>query len=670
MKKITTLLLAFIATLSLAITACNKDSKTSESSSLPTSLEESITSSEESSSVKEEGDSSSEENTSDDTSTEGDEPEIMWSEWEALKEPTCTEEGEKTRFDMTNPSVTENAPIAARGHDFSGENNTCIRCGEAIAIPPLDEGQTFTAVEPCIHNDEQIYEGLCDCVYQGRGEEYSRLELTEGCYTVETVSNGEVTNAIWLSFSVQSAGQYMLYSVDNNDQVTAARYDASAAFVSPTPHKATVENGNFYSFVSCSEKYFNAEWRATFCLKAAAGTAVKICFVKVGPPVWERKNVYTMVYPQEIKGQKAPEAPANTKAVEVDYDSKYYLGDDGYYHLQGTNELIYAAIDNTPTRLLLTGKFTTIHYEGSALNLQDGFTAEGDYNVRNYVPFIMNCADDNDIFNEELAPDLTKNCYQNYCNSDGMYPVNEELFKFLNLYVQNSKPIDSEITIDDWKNQEDWLWLSACYVYKEIVAGTEENPLSLEMGENTVNIPLFDYLYCNLKAEGIYTLKCDASNVKISIGKNVTLNAPFEVTVETSVAAPIEFTLSTADGKAASATVTVAQAMGVGNGLGNEETAPQPFTVENLGELTLTTVTVYCLNDSVSYYAYYAYTATEEGTLCLTISEETTASVMLGDNYVTEGSAQIDVKAGDTVLVYISGAEAPASVTVEISYLG
>ena len=672
LKKITALLLALTATLSFA-TAAACGGKSPAASENPSSSQ--APSSEGVTSSVEENSSAEEDSSSDEDSSVDEQPKMIWSEWEALKEPTCTEAGEKTRHKLSDATITENAPIAARGHDYSGENNLCIRCEAEITIPPLESGQTFTAVETCTHNDEQIYEGLCNCAYKGRGEEYSRLQLTEGCYTVETVSNGEVTNAIWISFSVQSAGQYMLYSIDNEGKVTAARYDASAHYVTPIPYNATVKEGDFYSYVSCSEKYFNEEWRATYCLKAVAGTAVKLCFVKIAEPIWERKSVYTMVYPQEINGQKAPNAPENTKAVEVDYDSEYYYSDpafggDGYYHLQATDEVIYAAIDSTPTRLLLTGKFTNVHYEGSALNLQNGFNADGDYNIRNYVPFIMNCADDNDIFNESLAPDLKKNCYQNFCNADGMYPVNQELFTFLNLYVKSTKPIDDAITVDDWKNQEDWLWLSACYVYKSIVAGTEENPLSLTLGENTVNIPLFDSLYCNLQADGVYTIKCDTEKVKIAIGKNTLLSAPFEVAVETSVSAPIEFTFSTADGKAASATVTVTQTAGVSNGLGGDETAPQPFAIDALGELTLSTVTVYGLNDSISYYAYYAFTATENATLCLTISEETTASVLFGNDYVTDGNARLEVTAGETVLIYVSNADAPANVKVELTYLG
>ena len=385
-----------------------------------------------------------------------------------------------------------------------------------------------------------------------------------------------------------------------------------------------------------------------------------------------RKNVSVPTYPTEINGVKAPDAPAETQAIEVAYDSKYYYADpafggDGYYHIQGTDEVIYAAINSTPSRLLANGSFTTIHYEGSALNLQDGYTADGDYRIRSYVPFIMNCADDNDIFNTDLQPDLTKNCYQNYCNSDGMYPVNKELFHFLNLYVQSTKPIDSAITVQDWQNREDWLWLSACYVYKPLKSGTKDNPLTLAMGENTVQLPAWDSLFCALKADGIYTITCEAEGVNLAIGNDVLIPSPFAVTMETTVSSPIRFTLSSSDGKAATASVTVAPAVGVSNGLGAGE--EQPFVIENLDVFTMNTVTVYGADGNVSYYAYYTFTATEDAILCLTVTEETNASITLGDTYVSEGTATITVAKDETVVIYISSLDSPASVSAMLAYV-
>jgi len=88
------------------------------------------------------------------------------------------------------------------------------------------------------------------------------------------------------------------------------------------------------------------------------------------------------------------------------------------------------------------------------------------------------------------------------------------------------------------------------------------------------------------------------------------------------------------------------------------------------GDLGTVPVTVYGADGNISYYAYYAFTATEEGTLCLTVTEETTASVMFNDVYVTEDEARIEVAKDDVVIIYVSNADTPASVNVEIFYIG
>ena len=617
-KKIITLLCAFAATLATAgFAACNVPTPSSTESSLSSessvlssetessikaessislessgsSLEESVeesslasVSSSESASTKESSleaesalssessaeDSSTEssidssmestEDSSLDSSSSSEEPipVVIWSEWEAVTQPTCTEDGEKTRFKLEDPTEMETAPIAARGHNYSENNGTCKTCGDQAVIPPLTGDEEFPLIDTCTHTDDEFYSGLCNCEYKGRGEEYSRLELTEGCYTVETMKNLEVNNAIWLSFSIQEAGQYMLYSVDNNGKATAIRHDANAQYVNPNGKDARVDdNGDFYSYVSCTENYFNKEWRATYCIKAKAGTLVKICFVKIGDPVWEPKSIYSYVYPTEINGKKAPNGGAGYEKTVVPYDSKYYYSDpatggDGYYHLQ-TGEIIFAAINSSPERLLLNGCFNNIHFEGSALTLPNGITADGDYNVLNYVPFIMNCMYNDDIFatdeNGNALINPNKNCYQNYCNTDGLYPVNAELFKFLNLYVQKNKPIDSAITEEDWEKQAPWLWLSACYFYAPIDEGTQENPLTLTVGTYQLSLPQADDFYCAIQEAGTYKITCSEEQVWI-------YDAVGETTI-TITSSPLAFIITSIDGESKTITITV-----------------------------------------------------------------------------------------------------------------
>ena len=164
----------------------------------------------------------------------------------------------------------------------------------------------------------------------------------------------------------------------------------------------------------------------------------------------------------------------------------------------------------------------------------------------------MNCLYDDNIFAEDengnLLSDPTKNCYQNYCNSDGLYPVTAELYHFLNLYVQKNKPIDSAVTVEAWKNHEDWLWLSACYFYTTIEEGTKANPLLLTVGEYQLTLPAMDDFYCTIKEEGTYKITCSDSDV--SIGADMK-----ETTVVVTAGSPVVFAFASMDSKTVTVTV-------------------------------------------------------------------------------------------------------------------
>ena len=107
-KKTTALLLALLSLTSLALPSCGEKKPDKENASY-----ESIESTP--------------------SSEDKEQPETVWTEWELVTEPTCTENGSKKRYSADGAEV-ETMPIPARGHDYSGENNTCIRCEEAIDV--------------------------------------------------------------------------------------------------------------------------------------------------------------------------------------------------------------------------------------------------------------------------------------------------------------------------------------------------------------------------------------------------------------------------------------------------------------------------------------------------------------------------------------------------------
>ncbi len=681
----------------------------SSSSSSETSIDSSSASTSESSSVNQSSESSSVNQSSDssvggsvDSSVGGSvdssaEPPLdssangyitpIWNDWVCIDEPSCTEEGLKKRTKIAD-GTEETASIAARGHEYSEETALCIRCSQAAVIPELIDPE-FPLVDLCTHTDEAIYEGLCDCTYKGRGEEYSRVELTEGCYLLEIPS----TQELWLSFSVQEAGQYVLYSVDSEVSVSVTRHAANFGYVNPNGTDAIKVDKDFYSYANdCREGYYNSEWRATYRLRAVVGTMVKVCFTKVDGPAWEPKSVRTKVYPQQINGVKASEGKEGEALVEVPYNADYFYSDpaeggDGYYHLgtkQNPGKIIYAAIDHTASRLLGSDKFTTVlNNIGTALNLSNGFTADGDNNILVYVPFIMNWLDEDAAAMDNPKVNPNRNCYQNFCNKDGLYPVNQELFKFLNLYVRSNKPADSNVTNEDWlaeKNKslastDNELWLSACYYYASLEKGTEDTPLEIAPDVDTeINVKAYENFYCTLEGNGIYTIKGGENtpdSLYIGIGENF-----FKLKDGIVVSAPADFYIFDENAQAVTVTIKATLTEGTNNGQGNDVATPIVITQT---EITLSPIAIYNADGTVSYYAYYAYTPTVAGTLTLTLSEETDAYITLGGQVVAEDATSVsvtvvdtdtplsgEIKLGEPVIIYIS-AEQATEVTVTLA---
>ncbi len=472
-----------------------------------------------------------------------------WGEWELIKNPTCIEDGEKKRVDLNDNTHFDTAAIPARGHEYGNDGN-CVRCQTPAVIPALTGNEKFSEVTPCEHTYPH-----CGCEYTGNGTMWNRIELNEGCFTVELNQT-----KLWLSFSAKSAGQYALYTVDNNNGASITRHNANEQYVNEKGIAAIEKNENLYSYVNCSTTYYNNQWRATYCISGSVGDTVKLCFVRIDNPAWEPISIRTKVYPTQINGKKAEEVSDDLQLSIVPYTNEYFFDESVGYYRMGTKtepkEIIYAAISKTAERLLGENSFTTVlKTSGTALNLANGTTVDGDYNLLCYTPFIMNWKDENAVWGTrpgtsvegsentsgEPEGDPTKNCYQNFCNSDGVYPVTQELYDFLNLYVSSNRPVDESLS----SNSKAW-WLSACYYYTEIPAGTEDKPILLTEGDNTLSIPAFENVYYTITEAGVYTISCSTANVEVSCGTNI-WTAPFEETVIVTADTPIILRFYAAD---------------------------------------------------------------------------------------------------------------------------
>lgn len=618
--------------ISSTLVACNNSSGTSNSS---------VNNSSENTSVNDSGDSSSNNPTS---------CSHVWGEWQLEKEASCVEEGVKFRTCTLDETHVEKENFAARGHDY-GNTGICIKCEAQATIPQADPAATYLDVT-------KASSGII-----GSGEEYDWYQLTSGGYYEITITS---ENPVWINFKVDQAGQYMLYSVENNG-VSAARYDGSEFFISPTPFDARVlDDGNFVSTVNCGEAYYNEAWRAYYAFTGTIGAKVKIHIDKVDAPVWSPKAIRENVIPSQINGKIAENGPSGTKPTPVPYDSEYFYDESVGYYRVGTpdapGQIIYLAISSSATRLMDTMDFCSVNYQGNNLSLSGGTTVEGNYIVKDYAAFFMNNGGD---ISGETPADPNANCYQNYVNKDGLYPVNQELYEFLQLYLAKNKPIDIPDSI--WNNasaRAKSAWLAPCYTYAALEAGTEEYPLALTLGSNTISVKANTFTYCNFTylddATGMTYYNCNIScsdpNAVIIIG-NQTIKNGFNVNFETNNASGITFRVASVDKNATSITVTISDL-----GAGSQN---QPIAV-NKGNVTLTPIEI-LKNGEYVYEAYYSYTASANGNL--TVTARTNALILVGDTPLqSEGTVEltIGVTAGQEVIIYISSSSAD-SVTITLS---
>ncbi len=388
----------------------------------------------------------------------------------------------------------------------------CVTCGKQAVLPVVPENQDFTTVQ----TDDAI-------------SEYVPVEAKEGYYKTTIPDSGK----FWICFSSQTAGQFVFQSIGGTS-ATVKRYAAAAIGIAAAYHQIDgfVGGGNFYSFVNRSEEETDGtSWRALYLVSGDAGATVRFRFVRVCAPFWTPKSIVTNVSPSETL-EKATKPDGFYELKDVPYDTDYFFDEEEGYYRRGTpanpGEIIYVAITKKANRVFGDGSFiSAFETFGGMLYLTDGYTEDGDYNSLCYIPMISNCKDND----PQGGEDKNKNCYENACNADGVYPVTKEMYQFLNLYVRANNPVSISDDDEDYKAEmaRDWrahtnedgtdadrnkYWLAACFYYQEIVIGEQANPHPLTGGETEITIPAQSYYYVTLPT-GTYTLTSNNSALKI-----------------------------------------------------------------------------------------------------------------------------------------------------------
>ncbi len=339
------------------------------------------------------------------------------------------------------------------------------------------------------------------------GSAYNRYEGKEGYYEIALKAG----STKYYSFSASQTGTYALKTLEQKNGFTIERCEASEHYINETEtYPATLQaDGTLISEAICTETYFNEYWRATYKITSNIDDVIQVRFERIGDAPREPQRIVTDITAKEIVG-KAQDPTIEEVAVEIPwlnsdnpsyfYDEDYEMtftdlttGEEktakGFYRYGKETDVnapvIWVAITSTPTRYFEGDSFSTLLSPN--LVLQTGTDATtGDYLLNNYVDFIMNNGGVRDSITGlpiTEPGDEKKLCYMNVVNSDGLFPVNQELFEFLNLYTKATPPILG----DDVNIEKENFWLAPCYYYDERIPGSEEYPIVLETGETTVS---------------------------------------------------------------------------------------------------------------------------------------------------------------------------------------
>lgn len=524
---------------------------------------------------------------------------------------------------------------------------------------------------------------ICDDFLSGDGTDFNRYECVEDTYYEIELSTSK---EIWLSFAVSETGQYALYTVEEAvGKAQIIRYDASIQYI-PSDDDGNyigeealqLRDNRLYSLVNCSDDYFSRQWRATFGIKGLQTGSVRVRLVRVGDPINRPVPIRYSIEAKEIVG--VAKTPQNTLPFVVPYEKGYYYDETyemtfttpigangntqtgsatatGFYRMCDVDEngdliktdndpVIYAAVDAVPTRLFDT-TFSLAQDKGNALSLSCGTDeTTGNPIVHEYIDFITNDNGGN------KAEDLTKACYANAANEEGMYPVNKELFQFLNEYVAVNPPyMEDGDEVDD-----DKLWLAACYYYKQAKRGSVDFPIELTLGTQTIDIDqAYTHIYHKLKWHGdddkntgYYTIVSNDDNAYMVLDEKQ-YAGKFSVTIEVDKADGKTFMLSygtTAEtaGKTGTYQLTVTESTGMYS---------NPNTLTKLGDVTLQTQNVHTLDGKIMYMSVYQYTAQSKGgTVEITPVEGVTFTFVGGASENGVVSSFIDEETGEEKIMF------------------
>ncbi len=371
-----------------------------------------------------------------------------------------------------------------------------------------------------------------------------------------TLNNAE--DKVWYHVQNDGAGDYTVDGTMNDTvELTIDRHPASFATINPTPDSKVDKTQR--NKLTYAVKNYEATQESTFCISAIAPSypvqilfSVSITYVPdtdnvneifVTPTHFETEYCEHIYYTQ-VRGSNEYEEHTATslrpvsgtqKCVDVegsvikdltaDQLLSMVLHDDGYYYT-ADNKLIYAKIATTSIfeNLTLASYLNDSDPPSFSIYYVTSMDEYGYYTRRdNFFGFVQ--------------------AYASLCNSDGLYPLTDEMYDYISIVAQNNQQSPESLLCTYPSQVNEWT----------VGNGTESSPYALTLGEDTygnyrISISAGSKVYLSLSGDADITLTYN-SNVKATIGSTpyngeyATVNGTATVILETKDGSALEFVL-------------------------------------------------------------------------------------------------------------------------------
>ena len=475
------------------------------------------------------------------------------------------------------------------------------------------------------------------------------------------------TQKIYYEFHALQEGIYKVYSLGSVD-ASVTRLTGSKMTGIRNPGKSA----DFYSDnVSATDKNFSLEFviePELFEQTKGGDSSIDYaaCYFEVALSNASDINKDAIIvfeyvddFEEEPKTETVDVHPAKTltvfddqsgKYVDLEYDAKCVKGDDGYYHVDSKDgAIVIATLGNDEvTPKVLNLSFLNIFKQGQSLSFYD---KDLDKNL-NYAPLVE--------------------AYTLACNSEGRYPLTDELIEFFNVFIANASGgagyFASQLHTTLPKGSE---WIIWCGYYGEgsgdADEGTESNPFALEVGSLTVNVPVNGDIYyeLNLKGESkTITVTSTATNISLKwynvmapAGAQTAQSGPggFECTIELEAMNLYYFVFSTTDRLASTYSITVT------------EVSSEDEKGTELNPIEITDFDTYDNTVKAWDSVWYTFTTTEDITLYFAVHGNTflRVSFMISEDVevqktIDELADGLTVKAGTVLRIELRTVDSDA----------